>query len=119
MEPQLIVMIVAGLLTLGLLVVFVVAQRGKEGPLEPDYRVLFILGVTWVPVGIATDNVGLWGMGVALLAVGLAHRDQWKEETKLSELPTRQRWAKIAVIVGLTALLLLAILAYVLARDTG
>jgi hypothetical protein len=116
MEPQLIIMIIAGLLTLGLLGVFVVLQRGKEGPAEPDYRVLFILGATWLPVGIATGNVGLWAMGVVFLVIGLANREKWSEQTKWSELPTAQRRAKIAVIVGLTALLGLGILSYVVAR---
>jgi hypothetical protein len=112
-------MIVAGLLTLGLLAVFVVRQRGREGPTEPDYRVLFILGVTWVPVGIATDNVGLWGLGVAFLVIGIANRDKWPEEEKWSELPPEQRRARFLIIVGLTALLVLGILSYVLAGGGG
>ncbi len=37
---------------------FVYRQKG-EMP-KTDYRLFFILGLIWLPIGIATDNPGLW-----------------------------------------------------------
>ncbi len=67
-------------LTLVLLLAFLffVYRRKGEMP-KTDYRVFFILGVTWLPIGIATDNPSLWGMGIVFLIAGLANRDKWKD----------------------------------------
>ena len=84
--------------------------------MEPDYRVFFILGITWLPIGIATDNPGLWGMGAVFMAIGLANRSKWKEQPKWSEMDPEKRKTKILIIVGITALLLAGLTYYILAK---
>jgi len=96
-------------------VIFIYRNRGQK--VETDYRVFFILGITWLPIGIATDNPGLWGMGAIFMVVGLANRSKWKEEPKLSELSPEARRTKLFVIVGLTVLLLTAIVFYIFAKS--
>lgn len=46
------------------------------------YRVFFTLGIVWLPIGIATDNPGLLGLGAVFLIAGLANRSKWKKEPR-------------------------------------
>lgn len=61
-------------------VIFVNRKRDLS---TTDYRVFFVLGLVWLPMGIATDNPGLRGLGAAFLIVGLANRDKWQDWKKL------------------------------------
>jgi len=115
-NSYLIISIIVGIAVLAMLIAVVVVKRNRGEKIEPDYRVFFILGITWLPIGIATDNPGLWGMGAVFMAVGLANRSKWKEELKWSELDPEKRRAKILIIVGLTVLLALGVGAYILAK---
>ena len=55
---------------------------------KPNYQMLFIMGITFTGAGVAIGAgtgmpalmIGLVGMGVALMAVGLAKRDQWPDK---------------------------------------
>jgi uncharacterized membrane protein YidH (DUF202 family) len=102
MEIWLIVAMIVLLLIVG---VAVYVLR-KDNQYEPDYRVFFILGVTWLPIGIATDNSAFIGMGAVFMVLGLANRSKWKERTKFAELPEERRRLKISLIIGLTLLVL-------------
>lgn len=70
-----------------------------------------------LPVGIATGNPGLWGMGAVLMVFGLANRDKWSEKPNWSELSPKRRGFKLIIMAGLTVLLLVSILVYVLAKQ--
>lgn len=85
-------------------------KRSKGESTEPDYRVFFIIGISWLPIGIATENIGLVGIGVVFMLIGLAHRDEWKDEAPLT--PNKQRL--MYVLVGLTVLMVLATAGYLL-----
>jgi hypothetical protein len=64
-----------------------VFKKKKEGEMiEPNYRVFFILGITWIPIGIVfmvTINfvigIAFMGMGISYMAIGLANRDKWEK----------------------------------------
>jgi heme/copper-type cytochrome/quinol oxidase subunit 2 len=100
-----------------LAVAFVVYRRKREFP-EPDYRVFFILGITWLPLGIATDNPAFWGMGAVFLIAGLANRNKWKEAKNWSDLPSSERNMRLlSVVVGLVIVLALALAVYFMARS--
>jgi hypothetical protein len=58
--------------------VFIWKKRVGIGDREPDYRVFFIIGLAFFPIGIATRNPGLWGMGLIFLILGVANRDKWE-----------------------------------------
>lgn len=113
-----IVAIAIGLILVVLLAVVFVVSRQKGDRPEPDYRVFFILGITWLPLGIATDNPGFWGMGAVFLLVGLLNRDKWKEQEKWSDLPSSQRNLKILLIVlGLVLTMVLGVTTFFVARQ--
>ena len=103
------------LVLLALIAIFVVYKR-KEEKTEPNYRLFFILGVTWIPLGFATDNPGFWGAGIIFMILGLVNKDKWKDQPKWSELPPEQRKTKMFLIIGLTVLLLVGIAAYILSK---
>lgn len=66
---------VIALIALGMLIVFL-NRKGKIGK-APDYRVFFILGMAWFPIGIAADNNVFFILGLVYLIIGLANRDKW------------------------------------------
>ena len=107
-----------GILTVLIVVIatYIMNKQGEQRK-KPDYRVFFILGISLLPVGIATDNPGLWGMGAIFLILGLANRSKWKAEPKWSELGPEKRKTIFLIILGLTVLLVLAgSIFYMLAR---
>jgi len=67
-----------------LVVIFAMKAFKNKGQLKrgPDYRAFFILGITYLSIGIATENPGLWGMGTIFMILGAVNRDKWKEEPK-------------------------------------
>lgn len=70
------------ILALGLLVViagllvYKFRVKGEEQR-HPDYRVFFILGVTWIPLGIALDMPVFYILGIVYMVIGLANKDKW------------------------------------------
>lgn len=98
-----------------LVVAFVVYRRKGERP-KPDYRVFFILGITWLTLGIATENPTFWVMGAVFLIVSLVNRDKWKDAEKWSDLSSSQRTIRLLVVLGLALVLVLAVATFFLAR---
>jgi len=101
--------ITIGLLIVGLLVGFIVFYRKRKEGMKPDYRTFFIMGVIFLPLGIASENYAFFIMSMVLIAIGLLNRSKWKDEPKWSELPERQRRLKLIIVGGLTLLLLIGI----------
>ena len=99
-----------------LAIIFVIKQKRSGEKIETDYRTLFIIGVTWIPIGIATDNPGFWGVGIAFLIAGLMNKDKWKEQENWSDMPPEKRRLKMILIISLGVLLLLGLVAYMFAR---
>lgn len=99
-------------LVLVLFVVFAIIQRKSGKPHRPNYRVMFILGITWLPLGIATDNPGFWGVGAVMMIVGMANKSKWEREPKWSELTPEARRLKLYTLGGLTLLLIIGIITY-------
>ena len=70
------------ILILGLLVVvagllvYKLRVKGEEQK-PPDYRVFFILGITWLPLGVALDMPVFYILGIVYMVIGLANRDKW------------------------------------------
>ena len=81
-------LIVAVLVVIGLLLTIVMLKKKKEGKMgEPNYKVFFIIGIAWIPIGsvfMITINlvigIAFMGMGASYMAISLANRDKWKKE---------------------------------------
>ena len=104
--------IIVGLVALVLLVVMLLVYKRRGEKAEPNYRALFISGIVWLPIGIATKNPGLWVMGLVLLIIGLANKDKWGEEKKWSDLSPAERKTKLILVIGLALVLIAGIAAY-------
>lgn len=84
MEYTVTILILGGLtLALGL-GVLVWKNRANLNRGEPNYKAFFIMGTSFLPLGIvlsaATGNpglIGISGLGAAYLAIGLSNRDKW------------------------------------------
>jgi hypothetical protein len=83
------ILLIAISVIIGIALVLVYRKKNKEGTFkEPDYRAFFIMGVSFLPMGIIFTTVispafiGFLGIGVCYMAIGLANRDKWhkKEE---------------------------------------
>ncbi len=92
-----VIVIVAVILALavvtGIIAVLMVRKKKREGKLqEPNYRVFFIIGISWVPFSIALMLVSfvlqipfyihfpLFALGLVYLIVGLKNQDKWKRK---------------------------------------
>ncbi|MCP4142885.1 MAG: hypothetical protein GY755_21795 [Chloroflexi bacterium] len=114
MENSIMQITIAAFLIIGLVVFLIVRKKGAN--VEPDYRLFFILGITWLPLGISTDNTAFLAMGAIFMITGLANRDKWKEQAKWSELSPEKKRTKLIIVIGLTVFLLLGIGAYILSN---
>ncbi len=101
--------IIIGIIVLGALVAFLIFKKKKETP--TDYRALFIVGVSWLPLGIATENHAFTAIGIVFMVLGLKNKDKWKEQGKWSELPAGSKWTKV-ILIGLALFVLIGGLAY-------
>ena len=80
--------IIAILVVLGLILTLVVYKKKKEGKMgEPNYKVFFIIGITWIPIGVVfmitvhpVIGMSFMALGVSYMAIGLANRDKWNKE---------------------------------------
>ena len=110
------VYIVIGIIILFALIALLVINKKNGQKTEPNYRLFFILGITWLPLGIAIDNSVFLGLGAAFLIAGLVNKDKWKDTPKWSELSPEQRKTKMILVVGLAVLLLIGIMAYIFTK---
>ena len=112
MNNYIVLALLIGIAILGLIFAAVAFYRQKDLPKrDPGYRAFFILGVSFLPIGIATDNPGFWGMGAVFLILGLASRDKWKDKPKWSELEPERRRIKF-ILIGLLTLAFLTLLMF-------
>lgn len=68
-------------LVLALLIAFAVFYLlCKPKNKKPDYYTLFVIGITWVIIGIPLKMYPLFIVGLVLTFVGLLHRKEWKKQ---------------------------------------
>ena len=97
--------IVIGLIVIGL--VIVLYSQFKKEKIKPNYRLFFILGMTWVPLGVVfyktTRNIGFLIMGVIFLIIGLINKDKWGETVILN--PQKRKLLIGLILTGLLVLI--------------
>ncbi|MBN1149360.1 MAG: hypothetical protein JXA78_19015 [Anaerolineales bacterium] len=119
----LIALLVGGLVTAGLAVIFIMAGRKRQQGIALDYRTYFVIGITWLlmggTMGAVTGSTAYLGMGViglAFLVIGLANRDKWQAPPAWPDLSAEEQRARMILIaVGLLGLLVLGVLVFLLA----
>jgi len=79
--------IIAILVVLGIILLMIVLKK-KEDRIyeEPDYKVFFIMGINFIPIGlvfvIVVSPAFFWliAIGLCYMVIGLANKDKWKKE---------------------------------------
>ncbi|MBU2576752.1 MAG: hypothetical protein KKF50_03445 [Nanoarchaeota archaeon] len=105
---------------LGVLAVMMAIDKKGKGP---DYYIMFLIGLVWVPIGIIMqmrgDSSAFWVIGLIFLIVGFGHKKDWKKNRKpFSKLKKKQkRFAWIVIL--LLALIILIGIASIYIRNNG
>ena len=110
MEWSVLTILIAILVILLLAAAIIMRHRYNR---KPNYMAFFIIGLTWIPLGIATGNHVFPIAGLVLMIVGLSKRKQWRNESDLKDLPPAMKRFKI-IIIGVITLILLALIAMIL-----
>lgn len=98
-------MVFATITALAIFAVFMF-KKGKFKTDEVDYRTYFIIGVTWIPLGIAADMIAFWSLGLIFLLVGLVNYKKWGTPVKLNK---KQQKFMMWVILGLVIAVILSV----------
>ncbi len=109
--PYILVALVA-LLVIFLAVVFWYWKKGKKH--IPDYRAFFYMGIVWLAIGLPLENYGFFAMGIVFTVVGLVNKDKWGKHKRWGQLSKEERNFKLALILGLLALVLITAVAFFL-----
>ena len=74
---------------------------------EPDYYTFFIIGLVWLPLGIATGNSTFWILGAVFFIIGLANQRKWKKKKAWNKLTKKEkRLILLSILIGLLLLIL-------------
>ena len=91
--PWVIIGIVLGLVVTGIGAIVIWKRRKDVESQDTDYRALFVLGASFLPLGVIFEIVfftsdtkvflvlglAFIGMGLSYLAIGLTNKDKWKK----------------------------------------
>ncbi len=113
---SLIAIIIAVAVLLGI-IVLIISTRKDQGKKVPNYRVLFIVGLTWIPLGISTENPAFLVIGIVLMIIGLANKKKWGKETRWADLSPQAKKTKLFVVVGLSILIVAALVVLLLVKS--
>lgn len=76
--------------------------RRGEASLATNYKTLFIIGITWIPLGLALDIPSFWIIGIVFMIVGMANKDKWDNEPSMTE--SQKKLTTWLLIVGVVVL---------------
>ncbi len=108
-----------------LLIVFltwgVIVKKKKNIP--PDYYKIFIIGVFWLIIGFPLKNETLLLMGFIFLVIGLVNKGKWEKNRQAQpvwkDLGKREKIVRIAIMAGLTVLVVAGLMVYSIASKKG
>jgi hypothetical protein len=100
-----------------LAVLFIIMRILSKEPHRPNYKAFFIMGITWIPLGIVLENHGFWGIGLVFMIIGIVNRSKWKDEPKWSELTPEAKRTKLMMIIGLGVVFVLGLVVYFLVKS--
>ncbi len=116
MDKPLIPIIIAVLLLVGLAIAII--QKKKFNRLT-DFRVFFIIGIIWIPLGISTENYIFSIIGIVFTLVGILHKDKWQKNVPWSQMEPRDKKIKLAIIISVSLLLITGIVLFLLKKSAA
>lgn len=107
-----VLMIIIAAVILLLLVATIILRKNRKTP--TNYKSFFIIGIIWIPLGIATQNYVFFVLGALFILYGLLNKSKWKDYPKWKELSPELRKLKIITMIILSVILIAGIIAYFL-----
>ena len=104
------------LVALFVLIAVITIINNKKYNHKPKFKIFFIIGICWIPLGVATKNPVFSAVGLLFMILGLINKKKWKEEPKWSELPPEIRKMKLILILIISLIFLGGIVLYFLAN---
>jgi len=112
---NLILMIAIAVLILIFLGMFIYSKN--KYPKHPqNYRALFIIGISYIPIGIALKNYAFAIIGVVLMIIGLYNKKSWGDGPTWNDYTPEQKKIKITVIIFMLLLFAAGIVTYFIVR---
>ena len=109
--------IIAVFLLVGLVIAIIATIIKRKENRKPNYKAFFIIGVCWVPIGIATQNYVFMVIGLVFLVLGLLNRKSWENQPKWEDLSPAEKKIKLALIIFLSLILILGVVFYFMAGN--
>ena len=113
-DQPVILVIIAIVVVVG--VVAVILQKKKKLSRGTDFRAFFIIGITWIPLGIATDNIAFSALGVFFMIVGAANRKKWGQIQRWSDLTPEQKKTKLTLLLVFLLMLVVGMVILILIK---
>jgi hypothetical protein len=117
---------VAILVLLVLFGAIAIINRKKIKKKPTDYYNLFVIGITWLPLGIilmANDvSIGpfFFFVGLIYMSIGLTNKDKWKKNhMPFNKLSKEKKRKKLIVWIIFGVLILIGLLVFYLTRKGG
>ncbi len=107
--PWILIAVAVLIVVIGIIAVVIAAKKKEKH--EPDYYTFFILGICWLPLGVALDNYAFTVMGAVFMIIGLANKNKWKKGI-WSDLSPGEKKFKTTLMIILGILVLLGLAAY-------
>ncbi len=109
------------ILIVGFFILLIYFKRNRKVDRNSNYKPMFAIGISWIPLGVALDIKVFSVIGCVLLLIALINKDKWKDEDlkikKWSELDPEIRKRKVMMIVLLVVLLLAGIVTFVMKKE--
>jgi hypothetical protein len=103
--------VIIGIIAAILLLAIIYLKNKHKQP--TNYKVFFIIGITWIPLGISTENYTFSILGIIFVIVGAMNKDKWKENSiAWKNLSPQQKKIKLLMILTLIITLVVGIIFY-------
>ncbi len=105
---------------LGIIIILVIVAvlllviRREELNRKPDFRTLFIVGTSWLPLGIAVEIWPLTIAGAGLMLYAGLNKRHWKTKQRWNDLPPVKRSIKLVVVAFLSAGVIAGLVVYMI-----
>jgi len=117
MERMTLMIVLGILISIGLVIAIRAAIIQRKENRKSNFKAFFIIGICWVPLGIATNNTVFTILGLVFLILGLVNRKSWKNQPKWDELSPAEKKIKLALIIFLMLILIVGVVFYFIVRN--
>ncbi len=99
-------------IVLAVFLISIIWLRKSRMNRTPNFRALFILGLTWLPMGLISDITVLWTTGLIFFIIGIANRKKWDQSTRWTDLSPREKKIKLTFLFITSFLMIIFLLLY-------